>query len=178
MIKTVEWTGRAVRLIDQRKLPAEEVYVEFATADQVAGAIKQMVTRGAPAIGVTAAMGAVLSAINIKAEDHDTFFEQYEKDLQTLAEARPTAVNLSWAVNRMRDCAIRNKSLCLDEIRRKLEDEALAVYNEDLVINRTMGENGAELVEPGETILTHCNAGALATAGGYGTIQLSNKRIE
>jgi len=184
MFKTVEWRGDAVRLIDQGKLPLDEEYPEFTTYEQVASAIKRMVVRGAPAIGVTAAMGAALAANNIRANDKDVFLTEFNLALKTLAETRPTAVNLFWAIERMRAVVAANSSGSIDTIRRKLEQEALAIYEQDLAINKTMGENGAELFVDGDTALTHCNAGALATAGGYGTalgvikaVHLSGKKI-
>jgi len=184
MFKTVEWRGNAVRLIDQGKLPLEEEYPEYTTYEQVASAIKRMVVRGAPAIGVTAAMGAALAAKNIQTDDKDVFLTEFNLALRTLAETRPTAVNLFWAIERMRAVVQAHSSASIDTIRKKLEQEAMAVYEQDLVINKTMGENGAELFEDGDTALTHCNAGALATAGGYGTalgvikaVHLSGKKI-
>ncbi len=169
MFKTVEWRGDAVRLIEQGKLPMDEEYTEFTTYEQVASAIKRMVVRGAPAIGVTAAMGAALAAKNIETSNRDAFFREFETALKTLESTRPTAVNLFWAIQRMRDCAMENSDLPLESLKDKLVAEAVAVYEEDLVINKTMGENGASLLDDGDTVLTHCNAGALATAGGYGT---------
>ena len=184
MFKTVEWRGDAVRLIDQGKLPLEEEYPEFTTYEQVASAIKRMVVRGAPAIGVTAAMGAALAAKNIQTDDKDVFLTEFNLALKILAETRPTAVNLFWAIERMRAVVAANSSGSVDTIRQKLELEALAIYEQDLAINKTMGENGAELFADGDTALTHCNAGALATAGGYGTalgvikaVHLSGKKI-
>jgi len=184
MFKTVEWRGDAVRLIDQGKLPLEEEYPEFTTYEQVASAIKRMVVRGAPAIGVTAAMGAALAAKNIKTDDKDVFLTEFNLALKTLAETRPTAVNLFWAIERMRGVAAAHSAGSIAAIRQKLEEEALAIYEQDLAINKTMGENGALLFDDGDTALTHCNAGALATAGGYGTalgvikaVHLSGKKI-
>ncbi|VAX22280.1 Methylthioribose-1-phosphate isomerase [hydrothermal vent metagenome] len=170
MFKTVEWKNGCVRLIDQRLLPEEETYVDFTDSDEVAKAIKDMVVRGAPAIGVTAAMGAVLGAKVIDTNDTGEFMTKFEKALETLAASRPTAVNLFWAIERMRKVAKESLSHGgVDHTKQKLEEEAIKVYEEDLVINKKMGENGAELMEAGDTILTHCNAGALATAGDYGT---------
>ncbi len=170
MFKTVEWKNGCVRLIDQRLLPEEETYLDFTDSDDVARAIKDMVVRGAPAIGVTAAMGATLAGKAIETNDTGEFMAKFEKALETLSASRPTAVNLFWAIERMRKVA--KTSLPdggVDFTKQKLEEEAIKVYEEDLVINKKMGENGAELIEAGDTILTHCNAGALATAGDYGT---------
>ncbi len=169
MFKTVEWRGDAVRLIEQGKLPLVEEYTDYTTYEQVASAIERMVVRGAPAIGVTAAMGAALAAKSITTDSRDQFFAQFEKALEVLGATRPTAVNLFWAIERMRNCANNADGLSLGEIKQKLEQEAIAVYKEDLAINKKMGENGAQFLEDGDTVLTHCNAGALATAGGYGT---------
>jgi methylthioribose-1-phosphate isomerase len=184
MFKTVEWRGAAVRLIDQGKLPQHEEYPEFTTYEQVASAIKRMVVRGAPAIGVTAAMGAALAAKNIETEDRDVFFTEFNLALKTLAETRPTAVNLFWAIERMRACAQAHRSQSLSAIRAALEEEAIKVYHQDLAINQRMAEYGAQLFADGDAALTHCNAGALATAGGYGTalgvlkaVHLSGKKL-
>lgn len=169
MIKTVEWRAGAVRLLDQRKLPFTEEYPEFTTYEQVASAIKRMVVRGAPAIGVAAAMGAALAAKDIETNDTGEFLRQFEEALAVLAATRPTAVNLFWAIERMRARAKSLNGRPVAEIRNALEEEAHKVYQEDLAINKTMGENGAALLAAGDSILTHCNAGALATAGGFGT---------
>jgi len=169
MFKTVEWKNGAVRLIDQRKLPQEEVYVELNSYDAVAHAIKDMVVRGAPAIGVAAGMGAALGAKAINAKDHSSFMIEFDKVLSTLAASRPTAVNLFWALDRMRVTAQSFTGDGVEALKKRLVEEAVKVYEEDLTINKKMGENGAALVNAGDTILTHCNAGALATAGDYGT---------
>lgn len=169
MIRTVEWKDGKVRLIEQGKLPLIEQYLECSTCKEVATAIKTMVVRGAPAIGVAAAMGAALSARSIETEDKEKFFKEFDIDLNMLAATRPTAVNLFWAIERMRGCALRNKDSSVDQIRAKLEQEAVSIYQQDLEINRRMGENGAVTLDDGDTVLTHCNAGALATAGDYGT---------
>lgn len=169
MFKTVEWKNGAVRLIDQRKLPQEEVYVELNSYSGVALAIKEMVVRGAPAIGVAAGMGAALGAKAINEKDHSSFMIEYDKVLSTLAASRPTAVNLFWALDRMRVVAQSFTGDGVEALKARLVEEAVKIYKEDLAINKKMGENGAALVSEGDTILTHCNAGALATAGGYGT---------
>ncbi|MBI5814432.1 MAG: S-methyl-5-thioribose-1-phosphate isomerase [Nitrospinae bacterium] len=168
MFKTVEWTGAAVRLIDQRKLPSEEVYVDCKTYQEVAHHIKDMTVRGAPAIGVAAAMGAAIGAGAINAADHGSFMRDFETVLKTLAESRPTAVNLFWALDRMEKVAA-SWSGGVAELKARLADEAVRVYREDIAINKRMAENGAPLIAEGDTVLTHCNAGALATAGEYGT---------
>ncbi len=171
MFKTVEWVDGAVRLIDQRVIPAEEKYIDYNDYKEVAQAITDMVVRGAPAIGVTAAMGAALAAKSIDTDDTPSFMESFETALKTLAAARPTAVNLFWAIDRMRGVAreAAGNDMPVEKIKNELEAEAIRIYNEDLEINKTMGENGSRLISIGDTILTHCNAGALATAGNYGT---------
>ncbi|MBI4667274.1 MAG: S-methyl-5-thioribose-1-phosphate isomerase [Nitrospinae bacterium] len=169
MFKTVEWRNGRARLLDQRKLPSEETYLEYTTYAGVAQAIKDMVVRGAPAIGVAAAMGAALGAKAIEARDHSTFMVEFDKALSTLAASRPTAVNLFWAIDRMRAVASGSISEGIDGLKKRLEEEAVRIYKEDLAINRRMAENGAALFAKGDAILTHCNAGALATAGEYGT---------
>jgi methylthioribose-1-phosphate isomerase len=168
VIRTVQWTGDAVRLIDQRKLPATEVYLDCATPEETAAAIRDMVVRGAPAIGVAAAFGAALGAIRAPKVSREAFMTAWEKDLDLLAASRPTAVNLFWAIDRMR----RTATGCdgsVDERVARLVDEAVAIREDDLAINKRMGENGAALLAEGDVVLTHCNAGALATAGDYGT---------
>ncbi|MBI1909957.1 MAG: S-methyl-5-thioribose-1-phosphate isomerase [Deltaproteobacteria bacterium] len=166
--KTIEWKKDRLLLIDQRKLPVEEAYVECADYKQVADAIRNMVVRGAPAIGVTAAFGVVLGAQGIGARNFSDFYHRLESVCQTLQETRPTAVNLSWALNRMKEVCRRHEGAAVPEIREKLEQEAVKIYDEDIQTNKKMGQNGSVLIENGMTILTHCNAGALATAG-YGT---------
>jgi methylthioribose-1-phosphate isomerase len=163
MVETIQWTGDGVVMIDQTRLPREEVYVTCRNYGEVAEAIRSMVIRGAPAIGVAAAMGVALGAL--KADDIDAEFNEI---CSALAATRPTAVNLFWAIERMKRvyCEVRAKTP--DEIRNRLVDEAVAIRLEDIAINEAMGRNGAPLVPDGRTVLTHCNAGALATAG-YGT---------
>jgi methylthioribose-1-phosphate isomerase len=161
MVETIEWTDAGVVMIDQTRLPREEVFVTCRTYKEVAAAIKDMVIRGAPAIGVAAAMGVARGAVD--AEDLDAEFSTI---CATLAKTRPTAVNLFWAIERMtRFFAAHHKD---PDIRRALVREALLIKEEDIAINRAIGANGVDLVPAGKTVLTHCNAGALATAG-YGT---------
>lgn len=170
MIKTLEWTDEGVLMIDQRLLPTEEVYPIFRTYTEVAWAIKEMVVRGAPAIGVAAAMGVALGARDTMAEDFDQFDQAFDRICQVLAETRPTAVNLFWAIERMRDlyARLKDQGASLGEIRERLIAEAKVMHGEDVEANRAMGRFGAELIPDHSTVLTHCNAGALATAG-YGT---------
>jgi len=164
-VRTIEWRRGGVVMIDQRLLPTREVYRVYRDYREVAGAIKDMVIRGAPAIGVAAAMGVALGARTLKPADRARDFERVCK---TLAATRPTAVNLFWAIERMRGVFKANQKRPLETLRTILEREALAIHDEDIEANRRMGAFGAELIEHGATILTHCNAGALATAG-YGT---------
>ncbi len=170
MVKTLEWTDQGVVMIDQRLLPAEELYPVFKTYEEVAWAIKEMVIRGAPAIGVAAAMGVALGVRDAKASDDGELDAAFDRICDVLASTRPTAVNLFWAIDRMRKlyAGLRNERTPLDEIRSRLIAEAKLMHDEDVEINRAMGLHGAELIHDGATVLTHCNAGALATAG-YGT---------
>jgi methylthioribose-1-phosphate isomerase len=170
MIKTLEWTDQGVVMIDQRLLPAEEAYPVFKTYEEVAWAIKEMVVRGAPAIGVAAAMGVALGVRDAKAEDLNELDEELKRICDVIGSTRPTAVNLFWAIERMRGlyADLRNAKTPLGDIRSRLIAEARLMHDEDIEINRAMGLNGAELIPDGATVLTHCNAGALATAG-YGT---------
>ncbi|MBA2647560.1 MAG: S-methyl-5-thioribose-1-phosphate isomerase [Pyrinomonadaceae bacterium] len=171
MIKTVEWTDEGVRMIDQRLLPVEEKYLILRSYEEVAEAIKQMVVRGAPAIGVSAAMGLALGAkqsVSTSAADLEYDFN-YMCDV--MSRTRPTAVNLFWAIERMRDQFRRASDATTDSevIKQQLVEEAKKIYSEDLEANRALGRFGGELLSDGATVLTHCNAGALATAGDYGT---------
>ncbi len=170
MIKTLEWTDEGVVMIDQRLLPTEEVYPVFRTYEEVAYAIKEMVVRGAPAIGVAAAMGIALGARDAKIETTTELDPVFDSICHVIGSTRPTAVNLFWAIERMRNLYSRLKSekKSLAETRARLIDEAKRMHKEDVEINRAMGRFGAELIADGSTVLTHCNAGALATAG-YGT---------
>ncbi|HVN06974.1 MAG TPA: S-methyl-5-thioribose-1-phosphate isomerase [Bryobacteraceae bacterium] len=162
-METIEWTPAGVVMIDQRRLPLVEEYVTCRNYEEVADAIRTMVIRGAPAIGVAAAMGVALGVA--QAADLDAQFEQI---CDTLARTRPTAVNLFWAIDRMRKLYQSLQGRPLDEIRARLAAEAQQIRLEDIAINQAIGRNGADLVPDGKTVLTHCNAGALATAG-YGT---------
>src|SRR5687767_15212076 len=170
MLPTIEWKGDAVLMIDQRKLPSAEVYVSCKTAAEVAKAIKTMVIRGAPAIGVAAAMGIAVGMTRSRATGTKQFTTEFQKTCELMAGTRPTAVNLFWAIERMKKsfAAAAHEGQSVDEIKRRLVDEARAIHDEDVQSCRTMGAHGAELVPSSARILTHCNAGALATAG-YGT---------
>ena len=170
MLPTIDWTGETVVMIDQRKLPVSEVYVTCRTAQDVAKAIKTMVIRGAPAIGVAAAMGLALGMRRSKATGTKQFATEFQKLCDLMAATRPTAVNLFWAIDRMKQVfgeeAQRGGSVT--EIADRLVREAHAIHDEDVQSCRAMGAHGATLVPETARILTHCNAGALATAG-YGT---------
>lgn len=154
-----------VVLLDQRKLPREEVYLRLRTAEEVAGAIRDMVVRGAPAIGITAAMGLAADLANAEGEDP---VRRFDLAARVLREARPTAVNLAWAVDRMARVFAGVRGQDLGAIRVALRAEALRILDEDIAMNRAMGRHGADLIPDGAVVMTHCNAGALAT-GGYGT---------
>jgi methylthioribose-1-phosphate isomerase len=168
MVETIQWVDGAVVMIDQTRLPFEEAYVTCRSYEEVAAAIRDMIVRGAPAIGVAAAMGVALGVLHADHADAAGLDGRMEKICATLAATRPTAVNLFWAIGRMRRLYRSLDGQPLAEIRRKLVEEALRMREEDIAICRAIGRNGAELVPDGKTVLTHCNAGALATAG-YGT---------
>ena len=168
MIPTLAWTPEGVRFIDQTKLPLEESYVLATTYEQVADVIVTMVVRGAPAIGVSAAYGIALGALHTKAATPLEFAPEFDRICARLAATRPTAVNLFWAIDRMQRLYASLRGRPIDEIRAALVREARQIYLDDIAINRAIGANGAALVPDGKTVLTHCNAGALATAG-YGT---------
>jgi methylthioribose-1-phosphate isomerase len=167
-VRTLEWRDGALWMIDQTKLPTEHVEVECRTVAEVWDAIRRLVVRGAPAIGVAAAYGVALGAQESRAATAEALLADVEKAADYLATARPTAVNLFWALDRMRRVA----GACADEdpaaIKRRLLDEANVVYEEDRAICRRIGEHGQALIADGQTVLTHCNAGGLATAE-YGT---------
>jgi len=170
MIKTVEWTNEGVRMLDQRLLPSEEKYLMLRSYDEVAEAITKMVVRGAPAIGVSAAMGIALGANQSVGMSVADLEDDFAYICEVLGRTRPTAVNLFWAIERMRSTFQRAKSLGdVDSIKKVLTDEALAIFEEDIAANRSIGRHGEPLIADGATVLTHCNAGALATAGDYGT---------
>ncbi len=165
MVETIQWTDAGVVMIDQTRLPRDECYVTCRTYEEMAEAIRTMVIRGAPAIGVAAAMGVALGVAKADARDLDA---QFEKICATLASTRPTAVNLFWAIDRMKRVYTASRARPLDELRQRMIGEAQQVRLEDIAINQAIGRHGAPLVPDGKTVLTHCNAGALATAG-YGT---------
>ena len=170
MLPTIDWSNDAVVMVDQRKLPRKETYVTCRTASEVARAIRKMVIRGAPAIGVAAAMGIALSVNRSKLKGMHAFATEFYKTCDLMAATRPTAVNLFWAIARMKTVfsTAAKAGQSPDEIKTKLESEARRIHDEDVSNCRTLGAFGAEVVPDGARILTHCNAGALATAG-YGS---------
>ncbi|TAJ84218.1 S-methyl-5-thioribose-1-phosphate isomerase [bacterium] len=164
-IKTIQWNNNHVVMLDQRLLPDREVYRSYRDYSEVAQAIRSMVIRGAPAIGVAAAMGVALGALWVKGKNFD---REIERIFRTLGKTRPTAVNLFWALERMRRIYIEKRSLGVEAVKRLLKEEALKIYEEDIAANRLLGKLGDKLLGNSRHIMTHCNAGALATAG-YGT---------
>jgi methylthioribose-1-phosphate isomerase len=162
-IETIEWTPDGVVMIDQTRLPRETAFVTCRSYIEVAEAIRSMVIRGAPAIGVAAAMGVALGALK-----SDDLYADMPLICETLAKTRPTAVNLFWAIDRMQHVYASVRHQSLEQIRERLVSEAQQIRDEDVAINKAIGRYGAPLVPDGKTVLTHCNAGALATAG-FGT---------
>lgn len=165
---TLKWKEGKLFLIDQTILPNEIAYVECKTTEDVFTAIRTMIVRGAPAIGVSAGYGMVLAAKEARTDDFGTFMEKYEELGKYLGSSRPTAVNLMWAVERMLKKARTLGDKSMEEILDILEQEAIEIHKEDIAINRSIGSNLLSLLQPGDTVLTHCNAGALATSE-YGT---------
>jgi methylthioribose-1-phosphate isomerase len=165
MVETIQWTDSGVVMIDQTKLPRETVFVTCRNYLEVADAIKTMVIRGAPAIGVAAAMGV---AIGAQKADPARLDAEFDEICRVIGATRPTAVNLFWGIERMKKLYASLNGRPAGEIAAALVDEAKRIKDEDIEINRAMGRHGAPLVPDGKTVLTHCNAGALATAG-YGT---------
>jgi methylthioribose-1-phosphate isomerase len=168
MIQTLEWTPRGVVFIDQTKLPTEEVYVTCTTHQQVADVIRNMVVRGAPAIGVAAAMGIALGVKNSKAKNAADLKRDLDQICELIGQTRPTAVNLFWAIRRMTEKFETLQARPVAEIQQALIEESQRMHAEDIAANQAMGRHGATLMPSSGGVLTHCNAGALATAG-YGT---------
>src|SRR6186713_1824386 len=170
MLPTIAWQDDDIVMVDQRKLPADEIYVTCRTVNDVAKAIRNMIIRGAPAIGVCAAMGLALGAKRSKATGTKQFTTEFQRNCELLAVTRPTAVNLFWAIERMKQAfaqgALGGESV--EQLQTRLRTEADRIHDEDVENCRAIGRHGAELVPADARILTHCNAGALATAG-YGT---------
>ena len=166
-IETLRWNDDHFEMIDQRILPAEFKYISYTKATEVADGIRDMVVRGAPAIGCAAAYGVALAALNLQDSTKDEFNKGMKDAFKELAQSRPTAINLFWAIDRMRK-KMNELDVLPQEIAHILLEEAHKIKREDIEINRAMGENGAKLLNDGARVLTHCNAGALATAG-HGT---------
>lgn len=167
MIKTVEWKENVVKMIEQRKVPHSLEVVDIKTSEEMFYAIQDMIVRGAPAIGISGAHGVSLAAMELKELSKDEFLSKLKERCEYLKSSRPTAVNLAWAVDKQLELA-ENIDGGVDEIVQALIDNGVKLENEDIEINKKMGDFGAEIVPEGATILTHCNAGALATVG-YGT---------
>lgn len=168
-IKTIEWADNVSKMIDQRILPYEFKTVDVKTADEMYVAIKDMIVRGAPAIGIAGVHGVALAAIELSknTQDKNTFLNELQKKAEYLKSSRPTAVNLRWGVDKQMELA-KNTQGSIEDIKQALIKNGIKLENEDIEINKKMGDYGAEVVPKGATILTHCNAGALATVG-YGT---------
>ena len=167
-VETLRWRNGRLELIDQRRLPLEFEYIVCETAEHTANAIRDMVVRGAPAIGCTAAFGVALEALQHAKVPRAQFDLALERSFEVLAASRPTAINLFWAIERMRNCHVQNRSGSPQDEAKALLDLACNICNDDVNINRAIGRQGAALIADGARIMTHCNAGALATAG-HGT---------
>lgn len=168
MVPTVEWKDGCVRLLDQSRLPTQVAFLDCRDYRAIAQAIRELKVRGAPAIGVTAAMGVALGAQTVTASDYDAFAKQVNEISDHLAASRPTAVNLFWAIARMKQKLAACKTQPVSQIKAELIRESQVILDEDIALCKAMGQHGAALIKDGQTVLTHCNAGALATAG-YGT---------
>ena len=165
-LKTVEWKDKSVVMIDQTKLPNELIFVTYTDYNDVANAIRTLVIRGAPAIGVAGAFGLALAALQSKATTKEDMIKDLEQAKKIIFETRPTAVNLAWGLNKMMNVAKNCQNI--DEIKKSIVEAATTLAEDDVKINKAMGKNGAELFDNNDTIMTHCNAGALATVA-YGT---------
>jgi len=168
MVKTIEWKNGKVLMLDQSRLPLEVRFVECNDYRKVAEGIKKLWIRGAPAIGIAAAMGIAMGAQDIKAANASDFMKKLEPIMKVILSTRPTAVNIKWAVDRIRKFIDTHKDEPVIKLKKLLIDEARKILKEDIEINKAIGKWGAEFIRDGDTILTHCNAGSLAT-GGYGT---------
>ena len=166
--KTIEWKGDYIRILDQRRLPEEIRYLHCKTLLSVIHAIRSMAIRGAPALGVAASMGIALAAQKIKSNRPEEFKKEMKEVCIRMEQTRPTAKNLFWAIQRMNKILTLIDRYGVEQTRRRLVEEALKIEREDMEVNRRIGEHGKRLIKDGDGILTHCNAGALATAG-YGT---------
>lgn len=168
MVSTINWKGSMVSILDQTKLPHEVIYIDCTNYLQVVDCIKKLCIRGAPAIGIAAAMGVALGCQDISAPDFEGFHRGLKPVYKALIDSRPTAVNIKWAVERMDAMLLKNRDKTLSELKKLTIKESQDILDEDIKINKQIGEWGAQFIKDGDTILTHCNAGSLAT-GGYGT---------
>ncbi|MEW6163047.1 MAG: S-methyl-5-thioribose-1-phosphate isomerase [Nitrospirota bacterium] len=168
MVKAIEWIAGKLRILDQSRLPLELVYIECVDYQMVSDCIKTMKIRGAPAIGIAGAMGIALGAQDIKAGNFNEFMEALEPIFNEMLSTRPTGVNIRWAMERVRSFLMRRRDEPVDRLKKLLIEEAKGILEEDIKVNKAIGRWGAEFIKNGNTILTHCNAGSLAT-GGYGT---------
>lgn len=166
--RTIEWMGDRVRLLDQTALPLEEKYIDLVSVEQMCDSIKRLAVRGAPAIGVAAAMGVALGMLHSREDDPVFFRSRFEEVCGLIAGTRPTAVNLFWAVDRMKRVFERNSHQDVAQVIQLLVEEAVLMEKEDRSLCERIGASGSHLLDDGDTVLTHCNAGGLATAG-YGT---------
>ncbi len=168
MVNAIEWIDGKVKMLDQTRLPLEVVFVEIEDYNVVAQGIRDLWIRGAPAIGIASAMGIALAAQDITAPDFDTFMNKLSPAMQTMIDTRPTAINIKWAMERITALLHNNRERPVDELKQILIDEGIRIHKEDIEVNKAIGKWGARFLKDGDTVLTHCNAGALAT-GGYGT---------
>jgi methylthioribose-1-phosphate isomerase len=166
--RTIEWKGDHIRLLDQTLLPQEETYIEIRTVDDICDAIKRLAVRGAPAIGVAAAMGISLGMLDASEENVEAFDRRFEEVCSQIAATRPTAVNLFWAVNLIKSVRHDSRNLPISQVKQRFIEKAVLMEKEDRALCERIGRAGIDLLEDGDTVLTHCNAGGLATAG-YGT---------
>ncbi|MBN2654597.1 MAG: S-methyl-5-thioribose-1-phosphate isomerase [Nitrospirae bacterium] len=168
MVQTIYWKDNKVVMLDQSRLPLEVSYIECSSYECVADAISRLLVRGAPAIGIAASMGIAIGGLSISASDTDEFKKKISPVMDNLLNTRPTAVNIKWAVERFKKFIDTNSDKPVSELKEMLVLESINVLNEDIEINKAIGEWGAQFIHDGDTVLTHCNAGSLAT-GGYGT---------
>jgi methylthioribose-1-phosphate isomerase len=168
MVKPIEWVDGKVIMLDQSKLPCEVTYIVFTDYKKIAEAIKKLRIRGAPAIGIAAAMGIALGAQDVRATSYEVFMKSLETVFDEMLTTRPTAVNIRWAVERIRRVLMQMRDEPVNRLKVILIEEAKTILREDIEVNKAIGRWGAGFIKDGDTILTHCNAGALAT-GGYGT---------
>ncbi|NOZ26065.1 MAG: S-methyl-5-thioribose-1-phosphate isomerase [Nitrospirae bacterium] len=168
MFKSIEWADDRVRILDQSRLPHDLTYIECTDYRMVADAIRTLKIRGAPAIGIAAAMGVALHAQHVKAASFEELLDALSPAIDEMISTRPTAVNIRWAMERLKTLLKKNRHHGVDALKRLIVEEARSILAEDIAVNRAIGKWGAEFIRDGATVLTHCNAGALAT-GGYGT---------